>query len=67
MTIKFNHQLVDLPDNATLLDFLVAVNLHEATGLAVAVHQKVISKTNWSSHVLNHHDDIMVIKATQGG
>jgi sulfur carrier protein len=67
MKIKFNHQLVDLPDNATLLDFLIAVNLHEATGLAVAVHQNVISKSNWTSHVLNHNDEIMVIKATQGG
>lgn len=67
MKIKFNQQLITLTDEATLIDFLQTVNLHDSRGLAVAVNQKVITKTNWSTHLLKDQDDLMVIKATQGG
>lgn len=67
MKIKFNNQSVKLEANAKLTDFLQSVNLHEATGLAVAVNQKVISKSNWVNHSLTDNDEIMIIKATQGG
>lgn len=67
MKIKFNQQLITLTDEATLIDFLQTVNLHDSRGLAVAVNQKVITKANWSTHLLQDQDDLMVIKATQGG
>jgi sulfur carrier protein len=67
MKIKFNQQFIDMADQATLIDFLQTVNLHDSRGLAVAVNQKVITKANWSTHLLKDQDDLMVIKATQGG
>jgi sulfur carrier protein len=67
MKIKFNQQLITVADQATIIDFLQAVNLQDTIGLAVAVNQKVIAKANWSTQLLQEQDDIMVIKATQGG
>lgn len=67
MKIKFNNQFVELEVDAKLTDFLQSVNMLTATGLAVAVNQKVISKSNWGNHSLTENDEIMIIKATQGG
>ena len=67
MKIKFNNQFVELEADAKLTDFLHSVNMLTATGLAVAVNQKVISKSNWVDHSLTENDEIMIIKATQGG
>lgn len=39
----------------------------ETKGIAVAVNEIIIFKSQWDSHRLKHGDEIMVIKATQGG
>lgn len=36
-------------------------------GIAVAVNQHIITKSDWDSTPLNHNDEILIIKATQGG
>lgn len=42
--------------------------LHQPTqGLAIAINQQVIPKTQWESHQLQPNDKIIIIKATQGG
>jgi sulfur carrier protein len=36
-------------------------------GIAVAVNNKVVSKTSWNDYILLETDDILIISATQGG
>lgn len=36
-------------------------------GIAVAVNEKVISKTEWEKFQLKENDSVLIIKATQGG
>lgn len=36
-------------------------------GIAVAINQTIVAKSNWADHALKQGDQIMLIKATQGG
>jgi len=36
-------------------------------GIALAVNLDIITKTNWKTQTLNDGDEILIIKATQGG
>lgn len=36
-------------------------------GIAIAVNQQVIKRSEWSEWELKPNDDILIIKATQGG
>ena len=55
-------------EEATSLATVVATNSGENTkGIAVAVNQSVVPKTEWHSTLLHQNDTIIIIKATQGG
>ncbi|MCZ2355451.1 MAG: sulfur carrier protein ThiS [Bacteroidia bacterium] len=48
-----------------LLDYLGILN--ESGGIAVAINQSVISKTDWESITLKAGDSVDIITARQGG
>ena len=49
------------------LALLISKSLVDLNGIAVAVNNKVIPKTNWEKFQLKENDKITIIKATQGG
>lgn len=49
------------------LALLISKSLRDINGIAVAVNNKVIPKTNWEKFQLKENDKITIIKATQGG
>jgi len=66
INIKVNntiHQFQAASSLATILNELEIV----INGIAVAVNQNIITKTNWSTQALNEGDEVLIIKATQGG
>ena len=66
INIKVNntiHQFQAASSLATILNELEIVT----NGIAVAVNQNIITKTNWSTQALNEGDEVLIIKATQGG
>ena len=66
INIKVNntiHQFQVASSLATILNELEIVT----NGIAVAVNQNIITKTNWSTKALNEGDEVLIIKATQGG
>jgi sulfur carrier protein len=67
MEVIINHNKTDLQEASSLLHLLQTQSLSEKKGIAVAVNNKVIPKTNWAAHILKEKDSITVIKATQGG
>jgi sulfur carrier protein len=36
-------------------------------GIAIAVNQQIIPKSQWNTHSIKHGDQLTLIKATQGG
>lgn len=51
----------------TLLELLKELQLSERQGVAVAVNDQVIPRTNWNLQELSASDRITVISATAGG
>lgn len=55
-------------EEATSLANVVQSNAGENTkGIAVALNQNVVPKTDWDTTILHQNDTIIIIKATQGG
>ncbi len=64
--IKVNnktHQIQAKNSLATLLHGLEIIT----SGIAVAVNQDIITKSNWNTQILFEGDEVLIIKATQGG
>jgi len=67
MEITVNNQPLTLPETVAVDQLLSAVLHISTSGIAVAVNQSVISKSDWSAHMLQAGDRVVLIKATQGG
>jgi len=66
ISINVNNTQKEISENSSLSQLLEGLD-HSTNGIAVAVNENVISKTQWSSTFLNQNDAILIIKATQGG
>lgn len=51
----------------SLTDLFKDLNMDVAKGIAVAVNNKVIPRSEWNDHKINTNDKLLLIKATQGG
>lgn len=67
MEITVNQQIYQVTDVCSVQHLLTTVLNTPTKGIAVAVNQAIISKAIWESHILNPGDQIIIIKATQGG
>ncbi|MCD0489906.1 sulfur carrier protein ThiS [Pedobacter sp. MC2016-14] len=67
MEITVNQQVYSVPESCVLQHVLDGVLALPLKGIAIAVNQEIISRQNWESHVLQHLDNLTIIKATQGG
>jgi len=66
MTIKVNNQSKEISENCSISNLLSELAQPE-NGIAVAINQKIITKTDWANKTINNGDDILIIQATQGG
>ena len=48
-------------------ELVQSLQMPSTNGIALAVNEKVISKSDWEKFQLNDNDKILIIKATQGG
>ncbi len=67
MDVFLNDELVAVPEGATLEGLLVAAGIVATNGIALAVNNQVVSKLQWSKVGVSAGDNVMVIRATQGG
>lgn len=67
MEITVNHQAYSIAGPCSVVQLLTAVLQVSGSGIAVAVNQSVVSKSDWSVYLLQPGDQVMLIKATQGG
>ncbi|MGQ1929248.1 sulfur carrier protein ThiS [Ornithobacterium rhinotracheale] len=66
ITVKINSEIEQIPKEITLSKLVVLKNI-ATRGIAIAVNQKVISRSKWEMFQLQENDTILIIKATQGG
>jgi len=67
MNIYINNKLQELPADSSIAVALETMNISSPKGIAVAINNNVIPKTEWDSYILQHDDKVTLIKATQGG
>ncbi|GIZ07321.1 sulfur carrier protein ThiS [Flavobacterium sp. NG2] len=68
MELKINNQTKQFQADALSIQALLDIEIpQKQNGIAVAVNQTVIPKSNWNQHLLSETDDILIISATQGG
>jgi sulfur carrier protein len=67
MEITFNNNKHQLEAQTTVQNALNAWLGDKQKGIAVAVNETLVSKTQWETHILQPGDNVLVIKATQGG
>ncbi|GGF66031.1 sulfur carrier protein ThiS [Wenyingzhuangia marina] len=66
ITVKVNNLSKEISENSSVEQLLQQLSQPEH-GIAVAINQQIISKSNWNQHFLNQGDDVLIIQATQGG
>ncbi len=67
MEITVNQKNYQVSAHCNVKYLFNAVLNQSAQGLAIAINQTIIPKTQWESHFLQSGDQIIIIKATQGG
>ncbi len=67
MEVIVNNISESLVEGSSLEVLLIKQDLKSQKGIAVAVNNEVISKSEWGKTMLFSKDKITVIKATQGG
>ncbi|MEI6507148.1 MAG: sulfur carrier protein ThiS [Bacteroidota bacterium] len=67
MNVFINNKEHNLTQTKNLFEVLTDVNLISQRGIAVAVNNTVIPKSEWEKYQLNENDKITIITATQGG
>lgn len=67
MVCYINNIPLEAAENQLLIDLLAARGINEPRGLAVAVNDAVVPRAEWPTHVVQSHDRITIIRATQGG
>jgi sulfur carrier protein len=67
MNIRVNDQVRSVGPNAMLLDLLRELALAERRGIAVAINDAVVSRSEWPARALAESDRVLVIQAAQGG
>ncbi|MEM6724688.1 MAG: sulfur carrier protein ThiS [Bacteroidota bacterium] len=67
MTVYVNQTPFEFATNLDIQALLQHQALNQDKGLAVAVNNIIIPRTNWAQHQLHHDDQVLIISATAGG
>jgi sulfur carrier protein len=68
MELKINQQTKKLNAESLSVQSLLDLEIpHKQNGIAIAVNNTVIPKTQWNEFFVQETDEILIISATQGG
>ena len=62
-----NNELKEIRESTSLFDVLVQMKIADQKGIAVAINNSVIPKSEWEKYKLSENDKVTIITATQGG
>lgn len=67
MKIKVNNKEKIMPEKISVSELIKLLNYTDTVGIALAINQEVIPKTNWDNTNLKSGDNVTIIQATCGG
>ena len=69
MEITINNQTKFLEEyNSISVQQLLNIEIPlKQKGIAIAINNKVVPKTDWENKIISNNDIVLIIKATQGG
>ena len=67
MNVIVNGQDQSVADNLHVEALLMEMGQVDKGGIAVAVNDMVVPKSQWSKYVIHDGDKVLIIKASQGG
>jgi len=67
MTVFVNRLAVELSEHDNILSLLEKLEIVSTKGIAVAINEQIIRKDCWPSFQFSENDQVLIIKATQGG
>ena len=67
MKIKVNKREKIMPDNISVSELMKLLNYSDTSGIALAIDEEVIPKTEWDNTKLSDGANITIIQATCGG
>lgn len=68
MELKINNQTKQFTTDSLTVQALLDLEIPEKqNGIALAINNTVIPKSDWNSHLIKETDDVLIISATQGG
>lgn len=68
MEIIVNNQSRKLPEDRITVQQLLQQEIPgKQSGIAVAINNQIVSKSNWEQTCIADKDNILIIRATQGG
>lgn len=66
MKVQVNDKEVEITKVFTIIGLTEQLEL-PSQGIAIAVNNKMISRTEWNNFVLQENDNLVIIKAACGG
>lgn len=66
MKVQVNNKEVELNPDSTLIQLTAQLEL-TVSGIAIAVNNRMIPRTEWESFSLHENDSVVIIKAACGG
>ena len=69
MLLTVNGATVEVPGTgaAALLDVLAAAGMDDLRGVAIALDEEVVPRSDWATRQLHEGQRIEVVRASQGG
>ena len=66
MKVQVNNKEVEIDSSSTLTQLITQLEL-PSQGIAVAINNKMIPRTEWERFSLQENDNLVIIKAACGG
>ena len=67
MEVTYNNQIKEIHSETLVSDFVLSQIGDKQNGIAMAINEVIIPKTEWSKTYIKSNDSLLIIKATQGG
>ena len=67
MKIIVNSNRIEFEKGDRLIEVVEKLSLQQKEGIAIAVNDEVIPRKEWNQFHLNENDQIVIIRASQGG
>ena len=67
MQITINNESYTFDENTSLENAIDILQLEDKTGIALALNEEIIPRSEWQKTILYHEDKIIIIGAAAGG